>query len=345
MTLTKTHQTQEEIHVVLSPWDLSDSYNRHAGVTIESLLEHCSLPTTIHLLHDERLGSDEDEGVEFNKSCYNEIVENYNSKLQFHHVELPDWVDEMPATKQFTAGTLLRLQLPELLPNIDKVLYLDCDMVVLTDISKLWNTNLDKYYLGACIDTGFASLGNITKKYWKNRGIPTDNYFNAGMLLLNLNKLRESSFSQKAFNYLNKHRDVQLLDQDVLNWFCQDEYLMLDEKYNIFTHRNDAENYLDDCILHYTSGGRKPWNVYSGPIDNYYWKYLIKTPWCKTEQQMIDYIREAPDINKSRQLLSKNFPTYLNGTNLHKLYTSLKFTYIMWKSIFWKGIEILKHSL
>lgn len=343
--MTHISPIQEEIHVVLSPWDLSDSYNRHAGVTIESLLEHCSLPTTIHLLYDNRLGSGDDEGIEFNKSCYSEIVENYNSKLQFHHVDLPGWVSEMPATKQFTVGTLLRLQLPELLQNIDKILYLDCDMVVLTDISSLWKINIEEYYLAACIDTGFENLGKITKRYWQKRGIPINNYFNAGIMMLNLKKLRESSFSTKAFEYMDTHRDIRLLDQDVLNWFCQSNYLRLDERYNVFSQRSDVQSYLKDCILHYSSGSTKPWNVYSGPVDEYYWDYLIRTPWCKTELQLISYVRSAPDIIKSRKLLAKNFPTYIVGSNSHKLVESLKFTLSMWLSIIMKGIDIIKRNL
>lgn len=97
------------------------------------------------------------------------------------------------------------------------------------------------------------------------------------------------------FGYLNENRDLPCLDQDILNWFCQGNYLPLEEKYNIYTGRADALQFIDDGILHYV-GKAKPWKRYGGRIDDPYWKYLVQTPWAEDRVQLVRYVRVAPDI-------------------------------------------------
>ena len=317
----KSNCVDERVHLAISPWDLTDDYNRHAGVTLLSFLDHCSLPVTAHILYDEKLSVGKEAGVKFNKQCYQEIADRYGCKLVYHHVELPEWVNSLPVFKSsWSPGTLMRLYLPDLLPDIHKIIYLDCDMVVLTDIEILWDIPLDGKYLAACLDDWI--IDNATKrrkKYYNHLNIPLDTYFNAGMLLLNLDALRgkDCSFSETVFSYLKENPELPFLDQDLLNWFCQGDYVLLDKKYDVFSWWVNAMDYSDDCIIHYTIG--KPWKMYNGEIDNYYWDYLMKTPWCKTDREFMRYLRLAPDMDLSRKFMSRDFFATVSGSVLQRV--------------------------
>lgn len=298
---------QSIIHLALSPWDLTDDYNRHAGVTLLSFLDHCNKDTQVivHLLYDAKLSIGKEQETEYNKSCYQKIAEQYNCSVFFHPIELPEWLNSIPAIKTYTPGTMLRLYLPDILPEVDKIIYIDCDIVVLTDIDVLWRVPVDTYYLAGCLDrVVIASSTGLRKKYQQKRGIPTDKYFNAGVLLLNLNKIRLESpdFTDRLMQYLHDTPDLNFLDQDLLNWFCQGKFFILNEKYNVFSHRRDAFVFVDDCILHYASRG-KPWKRYGGKIDDPYWKYLVQTPWAEDRGKLAQYVRAAPDISKCFSIL------------------------------------------
>ena len=334
------HPENSRIHVALSPWDLTDDYNRHAGVTLLSLLEHSSLPVTAHLLYDANLSKGKEKEEAYNKSCYQKIADKYGCELHFHHVDVPEWVRDIPSVNNYTPGALLRLYLPELLSRVNKIVYLDCDMVVLTDISKLWNNELGDMILGACSDD---IRFNVTKKirdFYTAKGISVESYFNSGTLLLNLKEMREQNFTTKVFEWLSNNKDVLYPDQDMLNWYTQKNYLCLDEKYNVLV-RSTIQSNLNDSIIHYL-GGEKPWKKYNGEIDNYYWKYLMQTPWCENPENILRYIRDAPDVTKAIPLLQKNFFANIEGNRKEKVSTAAKFTISIWKDFFGGLLSIVK---
>ena len=300
--------TESQIHIALSPWDLTDDYNRHAGVTMLSALEHCSQIVTIHLLYDSKLSVGKEREERNNKSYYQQIAERYDCELKYHHVELPDWISNVPGVKKWTPGSLMRLYLPDLLPNIEKILYLDCDMVINTDLKELWTTPLGDEYLAAVPDSTRFGFERKRERYYRLKNIPQEDYFCSGILLLNLRKLRDRNhpLSQTTLSYLQENKDMPFPDQDLLNWYCEGQYLKLDSKYNILSDRIDATNYIDDGVIHY-AGRYKPWKAYLGDIDDLYWKFLLQTPWCNDKENILRYVRDAPDISKCFTI----FPKYV----------------------------------
>ena len=87
------------LHLVISPWDLTDDYNRHAGALLISFLENCSVPVNIHLLYDEALSIGKQNVENINKIYFERIAERYNSHVHFHHVELPILDSYNPSSK------------------------------------------------------------------------------------------------------------------------------------------------------------------------------------------------------------------------------------------------------
>ena len=297
----------EYIHISLSPWDLSDDYNRHTGTTIASVLENCSRKVIIHLLYEEKFSQQNPAGAEANIQKYHQLASEYGAEVFFHAVTLPEWVNDSDRKnlQHFTPGTLLRLYLPTLLSDdISKIIYLDCDIVVKTDLAKLWDVPLEDYSLAACIDAANKSNVRFYSDVHKPFGIDWEKYFNAGFLVMNLEKIRETrALPDIVMDIIYQHPELPYLDQDVLNIVFQNDMYFLSQRYNLpvgmrmtdyrlMKKLGISEGKFDDCILHF-NGRKKPWKVYSGAVDEEYWQYFKKTPWCEDEGVFSEYYTVA----------------------------------------------------
>lgn len=281
------------IHISLSPWDLSDDYNRHTGTTIASVLENCSRKVIIHLLYEEKFSQQNPAGAEANIQKYHQLASEYGAEVVFHAVTLPEWVNDSDRKnlQHFTPGTLLRLYLPTLLSDdISKIIYLDCDIVVKTDLANIWDISLEDYSLAACVDAANKSNVRFYSDVHKPFGIDWKKYFNAGFLVMNLEKIRETrALPDIVMDIIYQHPELPYLDQDVLNIVFQNDTYFLSQRYNLpvgmrmtdyrlMKKLGISEGKFDDCILHF-NGRKKPWKVYSGAVDEEYWQYFKKTPW------------------------------------------------------------------
>ena len=190
--------------------------------------------------------------------------------------------DKCPITdscKHISVATYFRFILPEILPNVDKILYLDCDICVTTSLYELYNTDIEEHYA--------AVVQDILDKESCER-LNLDRYFNAGVMLINLKKWREDNIEEKLFEYCEKfHRKIVWVDQDVLNVILQDKLLFVDKKWNAQT--SECANTYDfnkiakntPGIAHFISY-KKPWSkVNNSPNKKIYFKYLRLTPWKK----------------------------------------------------------------
>lgn len=181
----------------------------------------------------------------------------------------------------FSKETYYRLVLPELLPNYDKVLYLDSDMIAMDDVSKIYDENIDGYLLAACHDADTAGLYN---GYRKDKKDYTDKilklkepyqYFQAGVLLLNLEEFRKRYTTKQILDFAVSEK-WQLLDQDILNKLCEGAVKYIDMSWNVMVdfagirinqiialaprwlNEMYHEARKDPKIIHY-AGPQKPW--------------------------------------------------------------------------------------
>jgi lipopolysaccharide biosynthesis glycosyltransferase len=199
------------------------------------------------------------------------------AKRKGHFLELirlnEDSMQSFKVTEHISLATYYRLFIPNVIPkNIKKLLYLDSDMVILGDLNPLWKMNIDNY-LGAAREMPgkfdrFASLELMSDHA----------YFNAGVILLNLEKIRQMPFTEIAIEYMNrKYSEIQWWDQDVLNYVMQGKIKLLDD----FWHTLSTEplGNMKINILHY-AGSIKPWRfAQHNKRDKYYFRYLAYTPW------------------------------------------------------------------
>ena len=205
-------------------------------------------------------------------------IEDKNSEINFIQVDENIFSKfHLEKNSHITRETYYRYLLPDLIKNTDKVLYLDCDTVVLNDISEIFSMNIEDYYI--------AGVSDFSEMAFKKR-LSLNKYCNAGVLLFNLKKMRKENMSEKLIEYTLEHSNtIPFQDQDVINIIFQDGIMMLDKKWNVqlayYSKYNDSTvNYLNFSakILHYICE-IKPWQYeYENLYKLQFFKYFYMLP-------------------------------------------------------------------
>lgn len=273
--MLKTVLPREKVQIAISVYDPTGTYAKHAGATIVSVFANTSSSVCIHILHDNTLTKENIEKLE-------KIARDYQQEIEFHIVDLPARILSYDC-RHLTQGTLFRLLVPDILSE-EKIIYLDCDIIVDLDINILWEISVEGYPLAAARDGLLLCCGDErSKRIVKNNDMQLEKYFNAGVLILNLRYIRENhSLAQEAFQFLETHEN-EWADQDALNSLFQENYVRLDKKFNAFPILTDE--YEKGKIWHWA--GTKPWVGFTSMIDIIYWEYLSLTPWGSSELHLI----------------------------------------------------------
>lgn len=229
-----------------------------------------------------------------NKDILTNIASYYHSEISYYVIndnvtkDLPFGRDNMP--KHVTIATYYRLFITQVLPlEIHKILYLDGDMIVRKSLQDLFETNLEKYALGAVHD---MDEPNNMKRLNEFAG---EGYFNAGMLLVNLDYWRTHSCYESFIQFIQKHADKILMhDQDVLNCVFRENVKWVPLTYNFQNgfilsaanrrHNDNLQPEIDSCktnpaIIHYTVH-HKPWHISCFHPYRQLWRnYLSQSEW------------------------------------------------------------------
>jgi lipopolysaccharide biosynthesis glycosyltransferase len=256
-------------------------YYQHLAVALVSLLENNRNNTLdIHLI-----SSGKDPMKEAWLSASTSRYHNFNLNTYYFNIEdLNKW----HTSYHIKGEAYIRLFAPSILPkSLEKILYLDVDLIVIDDLSDLWKTDLGNYALAAAPDPfGASRRGPL--------GIPNDAcYVNSGVLLLNLAKWRSDNLSARLADYIEREGSNLLFhDQDAINAVLHPAIKSLSYRWNYqakmlrlprFTPLADLaairEAGRSPAIIHYTSA-RKPWLfVMAMPAKRLYRRYLAMTEW------------------------------------------------------------------
>lgn len=176
----------------------------------------------------------------------------------------------------FSVVTYYRLFIASLFPQYDKIVYLDCDLVVLGDISKLYDTPMGSNILGAVADQFVRNTPQFREYARKAIGVDPDRYINAGVLLINLKAFRKNNIEEKFVKLITGY-DFDLLDPDqaYLNFLCRDKILLLPNGWNKEPMPLPWEG--DKRIIHYALY-KKPWQYDDVLYGEYFWQYAEKSP-------------------------------------------------------------------
>jgi lipopolysaccharide biosynthesis glycosyltransferase len=249
------------MHIVTAT---NNNYAKHLGVMLRSLLENkkSEIPIRIYVIDGGLFTS--------TKENLNSIVNPFNIQISFLRVKTSLY-KQVRVSGHISKEAYYRISIPDLLyTNVQKALYLDCDLIIEGDITELWRIDISDYFLAAIED-----ITGIDRK--RALSIPNSSpYFNSGVMLLNLKKWRENNISSKVLNFIkHNHSKIVWWDQDALNAILYDKWLKLDNEWNLQTHAHSSQ--VIPKIIHYSSQ-IKPWNG-NPPFKERYYEYLSRTLW------------------------------------------------------------------
>ena len=206
-------------------------------------------------------------------------------------------ITNLPTTSHLPLTSYYRLFIPDLLPDIDKAIYLDSDILVEADLAKLWEADTSNCYLLAALarkkilQKSSLALCQELKPYLKYE------YFNAGVMVINLVRMREDAICEKAIDFAHKYPDIiRVADQDLLNAVCVGKWIKIHQCWNWLVKSKDKHryNFRPNSILHFV-GDRKPWRpeqarLYQwddvGITHRRYNQYLVDSGWFSKREQL-----------------------------------------------------------
>lgn len=277
-----------------------DGYAMLVGVSVQSLFEANKDADIINVfVLSSGVSAD-------NKKNLEAVAEKYGRSLSF--VEVNDDVLNAKAlnidVQRWSIAAFARLFTPQLLPDLTKILYLDCDTLVLGALKDLWNTDFGDFTCAAVAEP----FGTLHKA---NVGMTADDvYYNSGVMLIDLNKWRQIDAKKEFIASIQRHSGcVPYVDQGVLNEVFRKQIIQLPAKYNVYTEYYDfsyeeVNKYRDDknvyseaeiesaknapVVVHFVSSflTPRPWVENSThPYAKQWDKILSTTPWCNVAKR------------------------------------------------------------
>lgn len=213
-------------------------------------------------------------------------------RMIFHYIMLAGRLEGCYVDPRYSEAASYRLLLPELLPELDRIVYIDCDVVVRQDLAAL--------YQG--LDFGNSLLAAVHEApiegqavRWESLGCDPGSYFNSGFLVMNLARMREEGTSERLLEVLRTDY-LEFPDQDALNMVCKGRVTPLSPKFNSIRtfflpqykadflkqySEEDWQSVQDSGNIHYTGG--KPWNLFTVQFDKWWRVYDTLTSDIKGE--------------------------------------------------------------
>lgn len=203
-------------------------------------------------------------------------------RIRYRYINLAGRLQGVYVDPRYSEAASFRLLLPEILPEYNKVLYIDCDVIIRNNLAVLYrNTNLADNLLAAVYEAPIEHQG----ERWAAIGCDPHRYFNSGFLMMNLKQMRIEGTSRKLIDGL-KSNYLEFPDQDILNQVCQGRVLALKPIYNSIRtfflpqykadflkqySESDWDEVQKHGTIHYTGG--KPWNILSVKFEEWWNTY------------------------------------------------------------------------
>ncbi len=263
---------ENNLEVIPIFFAVDDEYIPFLAVAISSLIENSSknyyysikiLYTNIREENKKKISKYETENVKIEFVDLNYYIEEVKDKLY--------------TRDYYSKTTYFRLFIPNLYPQYNKVLYLDSDVVVLGDISKLYNVELENNLVAAAPDD-VIQTNKVFQEYAEKVVGVADyrNYFNAGILLMNLDEFRKFKFQEKFLYLLETIKFTVAQDQDYLNRLSKGKVKLIDKTWDRMPIAVDDVKEEDIKIIHYNLA-YKPWHFEDILYKEYFWDYAQKT--------------------------------------------------------------------
>lgn len=245
-----------------------NNYLPYLAVSISSLKENANkncryeiyvLTSDMDLQSTDKLKKHEDEDFHITFVSVNKQMEEVK-----HALQLRDY---------YTGATYYRIFIAGLFPQYEKALYIDCDTILLGDVSELYNVDLKDRLIGAIPDGAVAAVEEFRIYTKETLGIEAEKYFNAGVILMNLSQFRKEDFYGAFCKLLKQYKFSVAQDQDYLNVLCKDKVTYIGMEWNRMPIGGAGEV---PKLIHYNLT-LKPWHYEDILFQEYFWDYAKRS--------------------------------------------------------------------
>ncbi len=208
------------------------------------------------------------------------IKRNEKAGFTIDFIDISEYVEEVKShfknVYHFSVVTYYRLFIASLFPQYKKIVYLDCDVVVVGDVSKIYFLDMRDNILAAVADSHVRNTQEFRDYAEVAIGVDPDGYINAGVLVINLEEFRKNSIKEKFIRLITEY-DFDLLDPDqaYLNYLCSGKIFALDGSWNSVPENMRPED--EKNIVHFALY-KKPWQYDGINGGDLFWEYANKSP-------------------------------------------------------------------
>ena len=272
-----------------------DNYAPLLAVALRSLLQNASADYfyDIHVL---TRGFNEENTLKI-KSLQDEksniVFDDMNDVISRHG-------KNMHLRNYYSIATYFRLFIPELFPEYDKAIYFDSDMIFLGDISELFETDLGGKPMGA-VNEAVMCYPVFAAYVEKSLDVSSEEYVNAGMLLMDLKALREMNFANVFLNKLAAVKYTVAQDQDYINVILKGKIKLLDKKWNCSAGR--PQDCREPKVIHFHLLHR-PWKYRGIAYEKEFWQYAENSGYREVLKNMLSSYTIENKLNDQRLMVS-----------------------------------------
>lgn len=272
---------QDAIQVCFAIHDNDGNYSSRVAVAMLSIMRKTRTSVFFHILLDDSVDA-------VNRRRLSKVARENGAGIRFYMMDNAPFerLAEDTFIKIYSYASLYRLFVPDLLKEINRIIYLDADVMVNCDLAELWNLDLHGKELGAVVDEGIKSG---TYYSWPVRQglLSQDQYFNSGVLMMDLKQIRQGANLWDEFRHLypkifGENSDGKMPDQDILNLIFKDRTFYLAEKWNTLTRNERTKNTkLKSAIYHFAGDKYINYQKYT-EYDQLYLELREEVPWEKS---------------------------------------------------------------
>ena len=253
-----------------------DNYMPYLAVTVKSIADHATegniydIKVLTNGLTDEnvqRLDSMKSESVDIEIVNINDAIIHHRGNLR---KRLRDYYSE---------SIFYRIFIASLFPKLERAIYIDCDIVLVDDIAKLYDEDIGDNILGAIADESIPSVPEFCTYVERWVGVPRDKYINSGVLLINLTEFRRAGIERRITELAATYNfDTVAPDQDYLNHLCMGRIKHLDLSWNKQPKADNPIPVSELHLIHYNMFN-KPWHYEGVLYEEEFWRVADTTPY------------------------------------------------------------------
>ncbi len=290
-----------------------DAFVKYTMVSLVSLMEKASkdYKYQIYILN-----------TNISKNMKDQLYGLKNQLFDIEFIDVSRYLDSIsdkfPIRDYYSKTTYFRLYIAEIFNNLEKAIYIDSDTIVNGDISELYNYDVSAHLVGACHEQVMRQIDVYGTYAETVVGVDRNEFFNAGVLLINCIEFRNQRVLDKFSRMLGEYNFVVTQDEDYLNVICKGQVLWIPQNWNTEVFFDLPYNSDEVKIFHYIMT-EKPWHYEKCRCADYFWKNAKKTSVYEMIIKVLNSYTDAQREN-DKKVVENLLQLAINETNKEDCY-------------------------